>query len=392
MARSRFTGSPEELAAIIAPHCTSASWLRYDEAEQVSAAKLDARAVRAHAPLLAKLRDVQSNLSFCKKLMGDAMAIVVRERQLEWRLNDDDARDWAETMTRRLRNMCRGTHQSCSRGKPPPWTANLPWMGRRDLEAVKDAAPAPGAEQASGSSAVAAAVKHEALQAQEACVAPQEYIFGYDRELNQAWRQLLPGGRKELAAALQAPEGASPSDAPLASWPDGMQRAITDITVEELLAMAGPRRAVRSRHHWAGVHAATHHRLVVTAKADRGTLAVVEEQGAQILQIGVKLFGADDEGHLLQALEMATRIAKKYANDEVEKAKLYELRDEYLAEIGVQVRGGCKRGAASAVPAVRKRPSAAPNVVPTTARGAPDEVEDTGAQEAAYFEDRWGIK
>lgn len=68
-----------------------------------------------------------------------------------------------------------------------------------------------------------------------------------------------------------------------------------------------------------------------------------------MLQVAVKLYGDDKDPEIrAKACELVTRIAKEYARDEVPKAKLYEVRDRYLAEMGLKVRGGRKRPAAAA--------------------------------------------
>lgn len=129
MARSRYAGSAEDLAAIVAPWANSPGWLKYDETDKVASARLDSAAAVRHKGLLAALHRAQHNLSFPKTLMYEAFKVVVSQRP-EWGLSEPDALDWAETMARRLRNMCRGVHQSCVRSKPPSWTSALAWMGR----------------------------------------------------------------------------------------------------------------------------------------------------------------------------------------------------------------------------------------------------------------------
>lgn len=208
--RQRFSGGERSLAAIIGPCVTSPGWLVYDECEQLSKARIDAKAILKHKELLANLRDVQANLAFGKNLVQKTFDMILGEKvaagQEPWCSFDEAARDdWTVTMTRRLRAMCRTCTQGELRNPSSWWALRLPWREGAD-----------GGAQPSSSSRVSAGdearedleegeeEESEMEESPEGVVMKRPaaaYVYGYDTELGVAYRTLGVDGEKEIDLA-----------------------------------------------------------------------------------------------------------------------------------------------------------------------------------------------
>ena len=148
-------------------------------------------------------------MSFKQKDMAEAFLDIARERTEvgDWDLREAEVHDWAVTMGRRVRTMCRHAAQAIVKSPRTPWLRLL------------ELPPA-----ASGTPAVAAQV---------AAPVPQEvFFFGVDDELQKAWRVRAGGGQRELCARMDSPAGAAASDAMVATWADGMQRPVPGLSVQ----------------------------------------------------------------------------------------------------------------------------------------------------------------
>ena len=107
-------------------------------------------------------------------------------------------------MTNRLQNFCRTVNQSLRENSRSEFAATFPWS-----PTTTDTAAELG------------------------------YIAVYDRGLRLAWRRLQVGtGPAQMSSPLFVPEGAQPTDSPMARWSDGFEHTVTEITCEELQATA----------------------------------------------------------------------------------------------------------------------------------------------------------
>ena len=102
-----------------------------------------------------------------------ALTIVYEKIGHTWGMTSAQRDDWLDTLTHRIRNMTQNVQQAV--GRRPAWIQNeLPFL-------------APGAAKAN-------ATANAAIEA-----SAQAEFYGYDSELNLAWRA-LPGGKHKDSA------------------------------------------------------------------------------------------------------------------------------------------------------------------------------------------------
>ena len=153
-----------------------------------------------------------------------------------------------------------------------------------------------------------------------------EYFFGFDTEVRSAFRCTAESmDKKELATEMYKPEGAASHDPVCAKWSDGMQHLISDISCSDLDKLLGGRASDKapSKVFFDEEMKDTHHRVTVKPRLDRSLLVSMYEQGKQVLQIAVKLFGPEDsEDAMEQAAKMMIILAKQFCNNELKRADL----------------------------------------------------------------------
>ena len=204
--RSRFAGSPEEYAAIWRPFVAKhgRGFLQYDEASKVADAKTNLKLILKASALVAAVKSRQENLSLVRSKVKASLAIIREE--YTWNLNADDARDWEDTMTARLMNLCYAVRQAELKKNPPAWLDQMPWNVEK--------APAERKEQD--------------LPQND----PDRWIFGYNTSARQAWRVPVakPKAKQEYSLRVHCPAGAPDTCEPLAEWADGLTNPICELT------------------------------------------------------------------------------------------------------------------------------------------------------------------
>ena len=233
MSRPRGVVTPEELSCVLKP---------FDESAKVSESKLHKGNALKHVALLTALHERVHTVCCDNGFQATGRPI----RDVAGRI------EGLETMTNRLQNLCRTVSQSLRKNPSSEFASTFPWS-----PTATDTAAEPG------------------------------YTVVYDRELRLAWRRSQDGtGPAEMSSPLFAPEGAQPTDSPMARWSDGFEHTVTDITCEELRATAA---ADNKRDMptvvWEGIHCASKHRVFVKRRQDRTLLMSLFEQGPQICQI-----------------------------------------------------------------------------------------------------------
>lgn len=394
MARARADVTAEDLQKVVAPFVFNIGWLRYDENKEVSKAKVIPRKIKEHQLLLKELRELQHNMSFKKHTVLDMFRLVYEEKQFEG--SPSDKADWVLTMTSRLRNMCRCAQQTISKAKVPKWATELCFY--EALEGQVQVPDAADEVDAADEQAPEQEREQEAKKADDAeDTAMDPYTYGFDEATGTAYRQSAAG--KEVAVEIECVCG---EEFISGLFQDGTKHIIDQCTVEKFCSLRTSARAVPPTQFWTGEHGVLHHRLTVTTKADRGLLAIVEEQGKQICQVRVALFGGEEEMHIKQSCEIMTEIAKSYSQDKIQKADLYKVRDSYLKERGLPTRMLKRKPDTPSTPAslvappengkegtnlteqnratVRKKPAAATAAADAAAAAAElEEVEDSGS-------------
>ena len=222
--RPRYHGSVEDLVAAIKPFVTKLKWLQYGEDPK---SKVMMPVIVAHTFFLKALYDLQENLAFLQSSTKATFLSIGRTMNDTWQLSDTDLDDWAETMAKRTRTMCRHLQTSMSRVPRPKWTTSLSWLpppasekkSADDVEQV--AAPSAASSSSSGTKKVKveAEVKAEPDDA-------EGYTVSYDDELGIAKRTKGKKGQPQTTADIYIPPGSQPEDPVVARWADGFEHRL----------------------------------------------------------------------------------------------------------------------------------------------------------------------
>ncbi len=151
-----------------------------------------------------------------------AVKIVFDEKHDDWQLEAKFAQSWVDAMAQRIANMLRHTKQGELKSPKAQWVRSLPWR-------------------------LAPQVLHVT-----------EYTYGWDEELQQAYRR-SSGSGKEFAVSLSKPANGTPLDPIVAKWPDGDEHAVADVTCELFDELQKGRGGARhcANDVWEGQHAVT---------------------------------------------------------------------------------------------------------------------------------------
>ena len=294
--RSRFDGTPADLAAAIGTIAKKRSFLQYDEAEKTQQAKTDPQRIADAAPLLAVLHDLHSGLSFPKSVVTNALEILIKENASvpEWSLKPEHIQDYKLTMCRRILNLCRCTSQGMVKHPGCKWVQNLPW-NTTSSQPKSETASLP----ASGNSVA----------------------FGYDSNLKMAWKaddtnitrkNSKTSLQKDFTSKILPPLDDDKKGAMRAVWPDGTEWEIAELTLEDWEASSrtsGEPSAVEI--FWSGEHIKSHNAIFVKSRQDRSPLISIFEQSSQKLQTKVSDFNSKES-----CISMMVGLAKSYAADE----------------------------------------------------------------------------
>jgi len=162
--RHHFSGDGAALAAALLPFAEQkgVSFVRYDcEARVTSKSKVlhGERGVESHHGVLHALYKLQPNLSFPRAVVESALQKVLEACGAKWRLSASEGPDWVQTISRRLRNMCRAVAQGQLKRGDSAWVRALPWNSTP--------LPQPMLSEARSSSSLAPPGANEALFDQE---------------------------------------------------------------------------------------------------------------------------------------------------------------------------------------------------------------------------------
>ena len=123
MSRPRGVVTPEELSCVLKPFVTSRSWLVYDESGKVSESKLHKGNALKHVALLTALHEHSPSLVFTRSVVTTAFKQLV----VQFGMSQDASKDWVETMTNRLQNLCRTVSQSLRKNPSSEFASTFPW-------------------------------------------------------------------------------------------------------------------------------------------------------------------------------------------------------------------------------------------------------------------------
>lgn len=272
------------------------SFLRYDESPTTAQTKMDAKQIYAAHELLAKLRSADEKLCFKRSTFRDTIMALLQDYadDNKWALKEGDTDGYIKAMTSRMVNLCYCVKQGEQRHPNCGWVKALPW------------------NRGSSPSLPSARKKEEDKD--------NNYIFGYDRKLGQAWRMRVSDtgakSAKEFAKNILDKLGKC-----FATWGGNDEWEVVGLKQEELTRKGRTGGSSRSPSvFWQGEHSVTKNALVVRHRRDRHPdgLVIVTEQGKQVMQVLVR----DFQGNMAGAAEFAIGVAKDYAANKFGKYML----------------------------------------------------------------------
>ena len=296
------------------------NWLVYGE--KLHESTRDKKKLLSFAELLNNLYVHQQNLSYSHTDFVDIMSKVydqVKHRLPE--LSAEQQQDWGECYSKRIRTMCRHAAQAASQIPRSAWYKEI--FGDAAASGGKTAAKDTG-----------------------------DAMYGFDSELLKVWRQ-RPGGPRELASRMEAPEGGAAHDSAVAYCSDGDEHEVAEVSVAHLATLqsgAPQNPRPRGHHHWVGTHAATGLRLRLSDRKDRPGVMCYGLFQADKQVVGLKK--SEDENIKKKLLAVMVAVAEDYANGRTLKADLISSRNDKLQAAGLPV----PRPGASFI---AKRPAAA---------------------------------
>ena len=352
LGRPRFTGTVEELEAVMMPFAeTDIAFCKYsDESKNVKDAKLvhGRRGVEGHIDLLQALYNIQPNLCFSKVVMEQALQVMLKKGAKRWKLSSREQDDWLITMTRRIRNLCRVVSQALLKQPQPIWMKHVPLI-----------ATSPSAKRA---------VKP-----------PAKYKYTFDNELQLPVRTRLSDNFTEPGLPMTADSNLDSDGFLMAEWPDGELATMPGMTPEALRGMIKAK-AGSCGELFGMDHKESNNRVSLRQKIDRTLLMVAYEQSKILVCVRMNLFAkiedercqTDPEHPACKAaVEFLKPLVVKYCCGQVERGKLNDLKHQMLKDQNV-------KSIVKSVP--RKRPAGAMKK-PSAAVKAPDADDDAGDEE-----------
>jgi hypothetical protein len=340
-----YAGGPEGFAQILEPVCKK--WGKIVcaypcEVEKVQLAFTVVAAMGREDALLLALYSAEQTLLYQKTTIAAGLQLLLAKHD-EWKMRSEDAADWLETMTRRIRNLLRCVSQPMSKNKCPPWMKKLEFHKLASKNAG-DTKPDTIDLEAD------VAEKHEADEEDDEDLAPLDTIKKYigvkfNTELMLCTRTIVGEPNKtDVSEAIADDPNADAHSMVMAKFSNGDVAEVPGLTFQALRRLLRRGTITTTGKLWQAEHVATHHALHIEQRVDRKLLLSIFEQSKQRLQIRMDRFGelTDEEqaqqlpekhGVLIEALKFLQPIAELYAKDEVKLEDLKKVRDDKLAAL-----------------------------------------------------------
>jgi hypothetical protein len=260
-----FLGTPRDLADVLLPFVTSASFVTYpDENKVVQKAKLHVDSIERHAGLIKSLKVLHPTLSFNKTAVSDALRLVHEEKNDVLNISDAHFPDWHVTIERRLRNMLGKSFKQ--KLEILRRLGSISWIGRIQLTS-------------------------STRPRRRTSLRPRRPALSSVGTKNYGW---LGAKLERIPWSSPCPSRSTPCMKKCmkikAVWPDG-QEHLLDMTIEELEATTSASSKASTSVLWESMARATNHKLTIRQKVDKMLLLIFQEQTSQILQVRVDIFG-----------------------------------------------------------------------------------------------------
>lgn len=354
--RKRFGGTADALALVLTPSLKTPGSIKYSADLK---GKVNVPTLKEYKDLLLSLHKLQPNMSFTQKSMQDAVNVVLKSKNKTWKLSKSECKSFAAVVSNRIRAMCRHLHVAMHKKKAPDWVSELGF----DMDSGMQASIA-GDDEGTGADQEGheeggeeeekecdEVVDEEALKVGDemhvipapkakapakaatkapcnalATTAATEYLFGWDTELNRAWRQTGSGKKtfREFTTDLHVKEN---EKFVFARWSDGLEKEITQLPVDlyQMTNQGNLDAAAKGRRGplWTSTHIASGLAVTITTRNDRQLLMSIFWGPAQVCQLPVNRFESQDV-----CLKLLTDIAVDFCSGALTKDQLYSKRDE----------------------------------------------------------------
>jgi hypothetical protein len=251
--RSVYKGTAADVAKAVSPFVDKPCWLKYGEV--MGKCRVEPGKLLPHVRLLASLHRLQTNLSFPQGVTAEVMQINFEQSCEQWGTSDWDAAkitDWTMTMAKRIRVMCRHVMQTYLRNPKTSWLK----MSFAFLFHLQSQPAEPPTNQV-------------------------DYFVVFDYEVFKPWRAKVGSKTKETTDSVEIDiDLCKPISA---SWPEGFQSKIADITSEDWLTKTGTVKTLpcqTSLHPWSAIHSVTKERIHIYAQGPPQPLQHVQGEEA----------------------------------------------------------------------------------------------------------------
>jgi len=141
-----------------------------------------------------------------------------------------------------------------------------------------------------------------------------DYFVGFDYEVFKPWRAKVGSKTKETTDSVKVDiDLCKPM---FASWPDGFQSKIADITSEDWLTKTGTVKTLpcqTSLHPWSAIHSVTKERIHISTRKDRRNLYCMFKGKKQILQVP-----QDASGDPVKTLATFKDLGDRFVKNEID--------------------------------------------------------------------------
>lgn len=324
--RNRAQCTAEGLAGIITPFVNGRRWLSYaDNANS----KINRVLILSHKGLIMQIMDEYKTINLAATVTDASFALIAEDIGDRIGLKEEHKKDWARTMSKRLRAMLRHTAQSMV--KRCAWTEKLFAASPPEDEEKATTKDNENDEEHEEEKAV------KDLEVEPGCSTEPldtSWVVGFSWEHFEAWRTRLTSGRgvahKQTTKDLYSNDDndASPM---IARWPDGFCATLPELlqgqwrsakrlqtrktTKTPTAVLTAPRRS-------------NGHIVKVAYRSERpGQENYRIMEGAQTVTIiQLNKFKGDDAAAKQLAIELATELV----NEDITKADLVRRRDQRL--------------------------------------------------------------
>lgn len=340
--------------------------------ENVTEGPQDIAQIEKHQRMLLDLRAGPCpNGSLTKNAAEYAAKLLAGNNEDTWHLGREQF-EFIAKFGKRLRAIQRDVQQGVYKAKgrtAAPWV--LPFLPSAEAQEDKEEQ---GSEQLEQTDAMApeAGETEQSAAASSNPKAGKQWCFGWDDEMEMAYRSTTPKGKREYCLKKVRPIGASDSADAVAVWSDGCKWNIPTLTCGELdQKLARPKKGAI----WSGRHHADTSEVLVKPCSSKGKTWLIlwhadaAQKLRQIMQLVTTNFS---EVKLKEAEDFMKKAATDFAEGKIDKHQLELRKKEFASKAKVTARPPTP---------VMKRPASSSTATSTPQPGKKPRREKEAAKE-----------